>query len=334
MSDQMLSVVVPVYNEAENIPDLYAELKQILVGLGRPFEIILVDDGSSDGTTELLAEMARSSPNVRVIMFRRNFGQTAALAAGFHYACGAVVLTLDADLQNDPADIPKLMEAIERGADVASGRRVHRKDPLLTRRLPSAVANLLISTVTGVSLRDYGCMLKAYRREVVADVNLYGEMHRFLPAVFSWRGARIVEVDVNHRPRTRGKSKYGLSRILKVLLDLITVMFMGSYSTKPIRFFGTCGLLSLLAGAGTAGYLIYRKLTAGEFMIQSPLLLLSTLLVIVGVQFILMGLLAELTIRIHYDAQHRPPYVIRRTLNLQEKTRADAGDQASERSVR
>lgn len=312
----MLSVVAPVYNERENLRDFHAGLTAALRKLDRPYEIVLVDDGSTDGSTEILEELAKADPALRVILFRRNFGQTAAMAAGFRHSKGSVIVTMDSDLQNDPEDIPKLLAAIDAGADVASGWRVRRQDPWFTRRLPSGVANQIISWVTGVSLHDYGCTLKAYRRDAVEGLHLYGEMHRFLPAVVSWRGARVTEVEVNHRPRTRGQSKYGLSRIYKVILDLLTVKFLGSYASKPIRFFGGAGLLSFLAGFVCVIVLILRKLFQNEYMIRSPILLLSALFVIIGVQFILMGLLAELMIRLSYESQRKPAYVVRRTLNV------------------
>lgn len=319
-----LSVVVPVYNEQANLKDLHAELAAALKATGRSYEILMVDDGSTDGSPETLEELSRSDPALRVIVFRRNFGQTAAIAAGIEHARGRVLVTIDADLQNDPADIGRLLAALDSGADVASGFRARRRDPWLTRRVPSWIANRLISSVTGVPLRDYGCTLKAYRNEVLRDVHIYGEMHRFLPAVVSWRGAKVVELEVNHRPRTRGRSKYGLSRTFKVLLDLVTVKFLGSYSAKPIHFFGGFGLAALAAGFATIGVLTYLKFSTGVSMIQSPLLLLSALFVIIGFQSILMGLLAELSIRTYYESQRKPPYVVRRTINLDGAACADS----------
>jgi len=324
MPDPQLTIVAPIHNEEENLRDFYAGLKQVMAGIGRTYEIVLVDDGSTDGSLAILEDLASRDPDVRVVVFRRNFGQSAALAAGFQFARGEVVVTMDSDLQNDPKDIPNLLRAIEEGADVASGWRVRRQDPWFTRRFPSWAANKLISVVTGVALHDYGCTLKAYRKEAVREIRLYGEMHRFLPAVVSWRGARIVEIEVDHHPRTRGKSKYGLTRIYKVMLDLLTVKFLGSYSSKPIRFFGGAGLLSILCGILTVVVLIARKLVSHEYMIRSPLLLLSALFVIVGVQFVLMGLVAELMIRINYEARGQTPYVLRRTLNIDSPPCADS----------
>ncbi len=315
-SADLLSVVVPVFNEAENLRDLHRELTSCLNATGSAYEILMVDDGSSDGGLAVLEELGQQDPALRVVVFRRNFGQTAALAAGIAHARGNVVITIDADLQNDPADIPRLLEVLRKGADVASGCRARRQDAWLTRKVPSWFANRLISWVTGVSLRDYGCTLKAYRGEVLKDVHLYGEMHRFLPAVVSWRGAKVVEVDVNHRPRTRGVSKYGLGRILRVLLDLVTVKFLGSYASKPIHFFGAFGLAALFAGVVVISILTYMKFARGWSMITSPLLLLSALFVIIGFQSILMGLLAELSMRTYYEAQRKPPYVVRRFINM------------------
>lgn len=313
LSNESLSIVVPVFNEEANLRDLHAQLKGALKD--RAHEILLVDDGSSDGSAGVLEDLARADPAVRAVIFRKNFGQTAAIAAGISLASGEVVVTLDADLQNDPADIGRLLAALEGGADVVSGCRARRQDPWLTRRLPSWIANRIISFVTGVPLRDYGCTLKAYRREVLKDVHIYGEMHRFLPAVVGWRGAKVVELDVNHRPRTRGRSKYGLSRTFKVLLDLVTVKFLGSYSARPIHFFGGFGLMSLAAGFVTLAVLVYLKFRTGVSMIQSPLLLLSALFAIVGLQSVLLGLLAEISIRTYYESQRKPPYVIRRVVN-------------------
>lgn len=314
-----ISVIAPIYNEVENLDDLYRQLTEALRSLGRPYEIVLVDDGSQDGSVDKLRQLAQKDHQVKVIEFRRNFGQTAAMAAGIDYSSGEVIVLIDADLQNDPRDIPKLIEHLEKGYDVVSGWRKNRQDALLRRRFPSRVANGLISLVTGVKLKDYGCTLKAYRREVLEGVKVYGEMHRFLPAIVSWQGARIAEVDVNHRPRTRGKSKYGLNRILKVLLDLVTVKFFGSYSTKPIRFFGVGALLSFLISMGSLVYLIVVKLTEGISMIQSPLLLLSAITFVVGIQLILMGLIAEICVRIYHESQGKKTYAIRSTSNLAEK---------------
>jgi glycosyltransferase involved in cell wall biosynthesis len=306
-----LSVVVPVYNEAENIVTVWRELTAALEAAGREYEIIFVDDGSADATFARLRELRLADPRVQTVRFRRNFGQTAALAAGFDRARGQVVITMDGDSQNDPGEIPRLLQKIEEGYDVVSGWRVRRQDRLLSRRLPSQIANWLIGRVTGVRLHDYGCALKAYRREVVADVRLYGEMHRFLPALCTWAGAEICEIPVNHRARRFGRSKYGLSRTFRVVLDLLTVKFLLCYSTRPIHVFGGAGL-----AAGAAGVLIGAGLTAQRLLLHQsiadrPLLQLAVLLVLVGVQLVTIGLLSELMTRTYYETQRKPIYVVR-----------------------
>jgi glycosyltransferase involved in cell wall biosynthesis len=308
-----LSVVVPLLDEQENLPPLY---EQIVAALTDRFgyEVIFIDDGSQDRSFEILRKMQQDDPRVRVIRFRKNFGQTAAMSAGFAHARGDVVVALDADLQNDPADIPMLVEKLNEGYDVVSGWRKIRHDKALTRRLPSRLANGLISTITGVRLHDYGCTLKAYRREVLAETRLYGEMHRFIPALASWSGARIAEVVVNHRPRTAGVAKYGLGRTLKVVLDLMTVKFLGSFSTKPIYIFGGLGLLTT-AGAILFGLIVaYQKLANETDVSGNPLFLLAAVLLITSLQFVLMGLLAELLVRTYHESQNRPTYVIREIL--------------------
>ncbi len=313
-----LSLVIPVYNEQENVAPLHEALCAALDPLpavgAAGYEIVLVNDGSTDGTAEELDRVAAADDRVTVVHLRRNFGQTAALAAGFDHARGAIVVALDADLQNDPADIPRLLEKLDEGYDVVSGRRKKRQDPFLTRRLPSMIANWLISTLTGVHLHDYGCSLKAYRREILADVALYGEMHRFLPALCYWAGARIAEIDVTHHPRRFGRSKYGLSRIVRVMLDLITVKFLLSYATKPSYVFGAWGLLSGLVGFLLALYLSYDKLFRGAPLAGRPALLLAILLMLIGIQFISMGLLAELLTRTYYEAQNKHIYTVRRVV--------------------
>ncbi len=309
-----VSVVIPAYNERENMRPLHAELTAVLEGLGRPWEIVLVDDGSTDGTRQVLEELWREGEQTKVVLLRRNFGQTAAIAAGLDHAGGDVMVLMDADRQNDPADIPRLLAEIDAGHDVASGWRRRRKDPWLTRRLPSAVANWLISHVTGVHLHDYGCTLKAYSRDVADGLHLYGDMHRFLPALASWQGASITEIPVNHRPRQAGKSKYGLSRTLRVLLDLIVVKFLLSYSTKPIQIFGRWGFLLGAVGFALALYLTYVKLVVGQNIGDRPLLLLAILLIITGVQLISMGLLSELLARTYHEAQGKPVYTVRAIL--------------------
>jgi glycosyltransferase involved in cell wall biosynthesis len=310
-----LSIVVPMFNERENVVALHAEIVAAMsaAGGGRgTWEVLYVDDGSTDGTYERLRAVQTSHPGlVTVIRLRRNFGQTAALAAGFNHARGEVIVTMDGDLQNDPADIPRLLEELTRGHDVVSGWRKSRVDPFLSRRLPSRAANWLIGAVTGVALHDYGCTLKAYRREVVEEMTLYGEMHRFLPAQAHWVGARISEIPVKHRPRTKGKSKYGLSRAYRVLLDLVTVRFLGVHGTKPLHAFGALGCFFGALGVATIGILSYLKYATGVSFIQSPLLLLSALFVILGGQSFLLGLLAEISVRTYYESQQKPIYVIK-----------------------
>ena len=310
-----LSIVIPLYNEEENVEQLYTQLKAALEGIGREYEIIIVDDGSTDGSFDILKRLHEGDERLKVIRFRRNFGQTAAFAAGFDRSQGEVVITLDADLQNDPADIPLLLEKIEEGYDVVSGWRLHRKDPFLTRRLPSMIANWFISQVTGVHLHDYGCSLKAYRREVVKNVQLYGELHRFIPAIASWMGVSVAEVPVRHYSRRFGKSKYGLSRTARVMLDLLTVRFLLSYSTRPIHIFGGLGLISFVGGIGLGGYLSFVKFALGQKIGDRPLLLLAILLMVMGVQLISMGLLGELVVRTYYEALDKPTYAVREVLD-------------------
>jgi glycosyltransferase involved in cell wall biosynthesis len=309
-----LSVIIPVFNEYDNVEPLYAALKPVLQQMGRSYEIIFIDDGSKDGTYEILRKLNDSDCMCKVISFRRNFGQTAALAAGFAHAQGKYIVTLDGDLQNDPRDIPMILGKIEEGYDVVSGWRVRRKDKFLTRRLPSICANWLISRITGVSLHDYGCTLKAYRREVTQNIGLYGEMHRFIPAMASWMGVNVAEVPVNHHPRRHGTSKYGLSRTLRVVLDLITVKFLLSYATKPLQVFGTFGFLSAVAGSMIGAYLTVDKLILGHGLSNRPLLFLAILLILVGIQFISMGLLGEMMVRIYYEGQNKTTYVVKEIL--------------------
>jgi len=308
-----VSVVIPLFNESENLSLLYSELKGVLESLGQEYEIILVDDGSGDATSLLMEELQRKDQGVVAIFLRRNFGQTAALSAGFDQARGKVIITLDGDLQNDPADIPQLLEKIKE-YDVVSGWRVNRQDPFFSRRLPSMVANWIISKVTGVHLHDYGCTLKAYRKEVIRGIRLYGEMHRFIPAIASWMGTSIVEVPTHHRARRFGSSKYGISRIIRVVLDLIAVKFLISFSTKPIQFFGLLGFLSILGGMGISLYLTFLKFFLGADIGRRPLLLLGVLLIILGVQLVAMGLLGELLVRVYHESQAKPIYVVRKIL--------------------
>ncbi len=308
-----VSVVVPLYNEEENVEELHGRLKAVLDSLGLEYEIIFVDDGSTDGTLPTLEKIQSGDNNLVTLSLRRNFGQTAAFAAGFDYARGDVVITMDGDLQNDPADIPKLLDAI-RDHDIVSGWRRKRKDPFLSRRLPSIMANWLISKVTGVDLHDYGCSLKAYRREVIKNLKLYGEMHRFIPAVAKWYGVKITEVETIHHPRLRGKSKYGISRTVRVVLDLITVKFLLSFSTRPLQFFGPVGIFSGALGGLISLYLSIQKILMGKDIGGRPLLLLGALLIIVGIQFIGMGLLGEMMVRVYHETQKKPIYVIKKVI--------------------
>jgi glycosyltransferase involved in cell wall biosynthesis len=308
-----VSVVTPLLDEQDNIRPLYEQITQTLKDRYE-YEILFVDDGSVDGSFDLLAEIQKADARVRVIRFRKNFGQTAALAAGFAHARGEIIIAIDADLQNDPADIPKMIEKLHEGYDVVSGWRKKRHDHVATRLIPSKMANWLISRITGVKLHDYGCTLKAYRKEVLAETKLYGEMHRFIPALASWSGARIAEMVVNHRPRTAGAPKYGLARTWKVLLDLITVKFLGSYSTKPIYIFGGLGLFSTLGAVAVGLIVLYQKFADNFSMNRNPLLILTAVLMIATIQFILMGLLAELLVRTYHESQNRPTYVIKEIL--------------------
>ncbi|MDI9613747.1 MAG: glycosyltransferase family 2 protein [Acidobacteriota bacterium] len=307
-----ISIIVPVYNERENLEPLTRALTETMEGTGENYEILLVDDGSTDGGGEWMERLPGRDPRFRVIRFRRNFGQTAAMAAGFDHATGNILIPTDADMQNDPRDIPAVLAKLREGYDVVSCWRRKRRDPWLTRKLPSRLANGLISRISGVRLHDYGCTLKGYRREVVEHIRLYGEMHRFIPVYASWAGARVAEIPVRHHPRTRGKSKYGLSRTFKVILDLITVKMLGSYSTKPMYFFGGCGLVACAAGTLFALLTLYEKYFHQVKAHNNPLLLLAVFLFILGVQFIFMGLVAELLIRTYFESQGKSPYIILR----------------------
>ncbi|MDP8218996.1 MAG: glycosyltransferase family 2 protein [Candidatus Theseobacter exili] len=307
-----LSIVVPVFNEKENIRDLCHGISEAMIKLsGKTYEIIIVDDGSTDGTYEVLKELKYQNAHLKVIKFRRNFGQTAAMKAGFDYSRGKVIVTMDGDLQNDPSDISLLLDKIDEGFDIVSGWRYHRKDPFLKRRLPSMIANKIISMTTKVKLHDYGCSLKAFKNEVAKNIALYGEMHRFIPALASWMGVSVAEVKVNHLPRTKGSSKYGISRTLRVVLDLITVKFLLSFSTKPIQVFGFLGLVSGFLGFAIGLYLSVARLVFGQPIAGRPMLLMAVFLMFLGVQFITMGLLAEIQIRTYHEAQNKPIYVIK-----------------------
>jgi glycosyltransferase involved in cell wall biosynthesis len=306
-----VSIVVPLFNEEESIDLLNTRILNVLDGLELTSEIIYVDDGSKDGTPAILQKLSEADARVKVIRLRRNFGQTAAFSAGFDFSYGDIVITLDGDLQNDPADIPVLLEKMAEGYDIVSGWRKNRQDYVLTRKIPSRIANKLISKVTGVELHDYGCSLKAYRREVIKNINLYGEMHRFIPALASWMGIEVAEIPVNHSARKYGKSKYGLGRTVKVILDLLTVKFLLDYATRPIQIFGLVGLFSFLIGSGIGIYLTILRLGFGQAIGDRPLLLLSVLLVLVGINLIIMGLLGELVVRTYHEAQGKPIYTIR-----------------------
>jgi glycosyltransferase involved in cell wall biosynthesis len=306
-----LSIVIPIRNESASIPELYGELTDVLERLGRPYEILFIEDGSTDDSFVRLAEVQARDPRVRVIRFRRNFGQTAAFAAGFAYARGRLIVTSDGDLQNDPRDIPAMVVRIDEGADIVCGWRRERKDPFWSRRLPSRAANWLISWFTGVRLHDYGCSLKVFRAEVVKPLRLYGEMHRFLPAIASEAGVEIAEIVVNHRARQHGRSHYGISRTVRVVLDLLTVKFLLSYATRPLQIFGLLGLLMGLAGLAVTGGLTYVKLVGHQSIGTRPLLLLGILLIFTGVQLVTLGLLAELQARTYHESQNKPTYAIR-----------------------
>jgi glycosyltransferase involved in cell wall biosynthesis len=308
-----VSIVIPVYNEVESVPELAARLTAVRDDLP-PSEVVLVDDGSSDGTSQLLEELHRSDPWFQIVRLTRNFGQTPALAAGFEHARGRVIVTMDADLQNDPSDIRRMLEKLDEGYDVVSGWRVDRKDKYWTRRFPSAAANKLISWISKVRLHDYGCTLKAYRRDVVEELELYGDAHRFLPALAAVVGDRVAEIDVKHHARVHGTSKYGISRVGKVFLDLLALPFMLKFFNRPIRFFGGLGLAFGTAGAGVLGYLTYARLVMHQSVGRRPLLFVGFLLAIMAVQFISLGLIGELVIRSYYAARGRRAYHVRRAL--------------------
>ncbi|HUE30979.1 MAG TPA: glycosyltransferase family 2 protein [Verrucomicrobiae bacterium] len=306
-----LSIVIPVYDEAESLAPLFAELGAALAALDRPAEIVAVDDGSTDGSFERLVALARGDPRFRVVRLARNYGQTAALAAGIEHARAPVIVSLDADLQNDPADIPRLLAVLDGGVDVVNGWRSPRRDPWLTRRFPSQIANHLISLVTGTRLHDYGCTLRAMRAPVARELRLYGELHRFIPALAADLGASVAEVKVNHRPRTLGRSKYGLSRTLRVMLDLLTVKFLSGFSTRPIQLFGLFGLICAAAGLGLTAYLGFERIVLGVRLANRPLVLLAILMAVVGVQFVSLGLLGEMLVRTYHESQAKPIYRVR-----------------------
>lgn len=311
-----LSVIVPIYNERESIPHLLETISTVLSEAEIDYEIICVDDGSTDGSTKLLLEQSRIRSDLKSVILRRNYGQTAAMSAGFNYAEGKVIVTLDGDLQNDPIDIPQLLAKLDEGYDLVSGWRKKRQDAALTRLLPSKIANWLIGRITGVKLHDYGCSLKAYRAELIADMNLYGELHRFLPALAFIEGARITEIPVRHHSRRYGQSKYGLDRTFRVVMDLLTIAFMKTFLTRPMHVFGLFGLLSTIIGLLLGGYLTLLKFGFNQGIGDRPLLLLSTLLCLTGLQLFSFGLLAELLMRTYHESQDRPIYRVREVVSF------------------
>ena len=323
------SVVVPVLDEQENIPPLYVKLTEVMDALGEPYEIVFVDDGSHDQSFRVLCDIYESDRRVHVIHFRRNFGQTPALKAGFDFARGEIIITLDADLQNDPEDIPHLLAKLAEGYDLVSGWRKDRKEPWLSRRVPSIIANGIMAWLSGIPLHDFGCTLRVYRREIVQDLPLYGDLHRFIPALASWFGARMTEIVVRHHPRHRGASKYGLRRIGRVILDFLGVKFLLDYSTKPLHFFGLFGLLGTGIGGAMGLYLLYLKIILGEavFIKHGPLLLLAMALVVSGIQFISIGLLGEMLARTYFESQGKSVYTVREVKSRrQEALSRDAHD--------
>ncbi len=312
----MLSVTIPIFNEEGNVAELHRRLIAALEPLARPFEIVFVNDGSSDGSGAILEKLAASDPRVKLVNFRRNFGQTAAMMAGIRYSSGDIVVPMDGDMQNDPADIAKLVAKLDEGFDVVSGWRRDRKDSTLQRTIPSRVANWLISAISGVHLHDYGCSLKAYRRDVVKDVKLYGEMHRFIPIYASWEGGRVTEVPVTHHPRVHGQSKYGVDRVLKVVLDLIVVQFLARYANRPIYVFGGFGIAAMTLAVLAGVWAVYLKYFENTSFIQTPLPLLVVMLFVTGGMSVLMGLLAEIIMRTYYESQGKPVYLVKSTVNL------------------
>jgi glycosyltransferase involved in cell wall biosynthesis len=320
-----LSLFLPVLDEEENLREMHAKIAAALDSLGRAAEVIYVDDGSTDGSLRILKALAAADDRVRVISLRRNYGQTAAMSAGIDAARGEILIPMDADLQNDPADIARLLEKLNEGYDVVSGWRKNRRDKLVSRKIPSQIANKIISWIGGVHLHDYGCSLKAYRREVIQDVRLYGEMHRFIPIYASWAGARVTEIPVDHHARTRGKSKYGISRTIKVIFDLITIKFMAEYHTKPLYVFGTFGLLAFLSSIIAGLYAIFLKFAArlglpqyhADF-VETPLPILCIVMFAISIQFFLMGLLAELLVRTYHESQDKAIYAIRERIGFDE----------------
>lgn len=312
-----ISVVTPIYNEAKNVPILVMELEEVLSGTGSEYEIITINDGSKDNSFEVLSELAKKDSHLKVVNFRNNFGQTSAISAGVDYATGDLVVLIDSDLENDPKDIPKLISKINEGYDVVSGWRENRwEGKFLTRKLPSICANWLISKITGLPLHDYGCILKVYKREVIEHTNLYGEMHRFIPAYAFWRGAKVTEVKVNQRRRIHGSSNYGFGRTFKVILDLVVIRFLDKYMNRPMHFFGGIGFISLILGVIAGLSAIFLKIVHSRDFVETPLPTFSALLVIVGVQLVAMGIIAEILMRTYYESQDKKSYIIKNKINL------------------
>lgn len=311
-----ISIVIPIFNEEGNIIQLYSEIKSVMAILSIDYEIIAVNDGSSDSSLILLRDIANQDGRFKVINFKFNSGQTAAMSAGIKFATGEVIIPMDSDLQNDPRDIPRFLEKIEDGFDVVSGWRKDRKDFAISRRLPSKIANWLIGFITGVWVNDYGCSMKAYKRDLIQGIQLYGEMHRFIPAYASWHGAKVTEIIVNHRPRTSGKTKYGISRTFKVLLDLVVVKFLSKYMNKPMHFFGGLGFALLGLGLIFVVTTLVLKIFHLRDFVSTPLPIFSIFLMLAGIQLIAMGVIAEILIRVYYESQHRSPYYVADTINL------------------
>ena len=327
-----ISVIIPMYNEEDNVPQLCEELSAVLIGMETDYELIFIDDGSRDKTLNRLQDHAEVDPNVRIIEFRRNFGQTAAIAAGFDHVNYDIVVTLDGDLQNDPREIPRMVAKLSEGYDLVAGWRKERQDPFLSRRLPSMIANWLISALIRVRLHDYGCTLKVMTKEIADGIQLYGEMHRFIPALAAEMGARITEMPVNHRPRIAGTSKYGISRTLRVLLDLMTVKFLLGYSTRPIHLFGAMGLFTGFFGATALAVITYQRFFMGVHMGSRPVLPLSVMLIIIGLQFLVFGLLAEVLTRTYYESQNKKTYVIRSVIEEEDEPPLESTEEKERRS--
>lgn len=318
MKEQSLSIIIPVYNEEDNVLPLHQKITEALDSMGHPYEVIIVDDGSTDNTAQRLKELARSDSRLKVIHLRRNFGQTPAMMAGIDAATGDILIPMDGDLQNDPHDIPKLLAKLAEGYDVVSGWRKDRQDHPLKRNLPSRVANRLISFISGVHLHDYGCSLKAYRKAIIKGVKLYGEMHRFVPIYAAWQGAKVTEVGVTHYPRVHGVSKYGFDRTIKVILDLIVVKFLDKFAHKPMYLFGGFGLVTFLISFLLFGLMLYLKIFANKSFIETPLPMAVTLFTLMGFMSIFMGLIAEILMRTYHESQNKPTYIVDRTRNCED----------------